>query len=118
MHMNRKNRSIIAALKTRQRNDNLTQLELAAALGIHQGHLSKVLSGKVPLSRKLNVKVERLLEGDAAPTRVIEILESEVVQELRSSSAFRTFMRAAMQLHQQRSNNAGSDGQAKPAGRG
>lgn len=102
MHMRNKDDSIIAALKAHQRNDELTQVELAMALGIHQAHLSKVMAGKVPLSSKLRARAERLLQGQESSNISLEDLEVEVIQALRSSSAFRALIRAAMQLHRQR----------------
>lgn len=97
--MRDKDGSIIAALKARQRKGAVTQVELAAALGIHQGHLSKVMAGKAPLSRKLKAKAERLLQGEEAAPASLRDLEVELIQALRSSSTFRALMRAAMQLH-------------------
>ncbi|WP_367279178.1 helix-turn-helix domain-containing protein [uncultured Roseibium sp.] len=94
-----KNSSVIAALKARQRKDELTQVELASALGIHQAHLSKVLAGKAPLSSKLKAKVERLLQGGSLADASLENLEVELIQALRSSRTFRALIRAAMQLH-------------------
>lgn len=102
MHMKNKAEPIIAALKVRQRTDELTQVALATALGIHQGHLSKVMAGKVPLSSKLRAKAERLLQGGASSNVSLEDLEVEVIQTLRSSRAFRALMRAAMQLHRRK----------------
>lgn len=102
MHMTNKDDSIIAALKARQRKDESTQVELATALGIHQAHLSKVMAGKAPLSSKLRAKVEGLLQGGESSNASLEELEVELIQALRSSSAFRALIRAAMQLHRRR----------------
>jgi plasmid maintenance system antidote protein VapI len=99
MHMTNKDDSIIAALVARQRKDELTQAELATALGIHQAHLSKVIAGKAPLSSKLRAKAERLLQGGESSNASLEDLEIQLIQALRTSSAFRTLMRAALQLH-------------------
>lgn len=102
MHIMSKNDSIIADLKARQQKDELTQLELAAALGIHQGHLSKVMAGKAPLSIKLNARIERLLQNGEPADVSPEEFEVELINALRSSSAFRALIRAAMQLHRRR----------------
>lgn len=102
MHMINKSDSIIAALKARQRRDELTQAGLAAALGIHQAHLSKVMAGKAPLSSKLKAKAEWLLQNEEASSTSQEELEVELIQAFRSSSAFRRLVRAAIQLHRQR----------------
>lgn len=102
MHMQDKDGSIIKALKARLTKDGLKQVELAAALGIHQAHLSKVMARKVPLSNKLRANVERLLKGDEEPKAGTEDLEAELLQILRSSSAFRALIRAAIQLHRRR----------------
>lgn len=102
MHMKSNDDSIIAALNVRQRKDELTQAQLATALGIHQAHLSKVMAGKAPLSSKLRAKAELLLEGNGAPNVSPRELEVELIQAMRSSSAFRDLMRAAMQLHRRR----------------
>ncbi|WP_216665218.1 helix-turn-helix domain-containing protein [Pseudoruegeria sp. HB172150] len=108
--MSNKDGSIIAALKACQRKDKLTQAELATALGIHQAHLSKVMAGKAPLSSKLRARAERLLQSGEASNALIEDLEVELIQALRSSKDFRALIRAAMQLHRTRiSDTAGSD---------
>ena len=97
---------IIASLKAHQRKHESTQVELAAALGVHQAHLSKVLACKVPLSRKLKAKIEGLLQGDKPSNASLEELEVELIHALRSSSAFRALIRAAMQLHRRQSSES------------
>ncbi len=99
MHMTSKNDPIIAALKTRQQKEELTQVELASSLGVHQAHLSKVMAGKAPLSSKLRAKIESLLQGGKPADASLKDLELELIQAVRSSSTFRALMRAAMQLH-------------------
>lgn len=98
LHAMDKDASIIAALFEWQQRQGATQVELAGALGIHQGHLSKVMAGKVPLSRKLGTKAEMLLKG-VAPRPDMGEFETAVLHAVRTSSSFRTLVRAAMQLH-------------------
>jgi transcriptional regulator with XRE-family HTH domain len=102
MHMTDKHDPIIATLKIRQRRDGLTQIALASVLGVHQGHLSKVMSGKAPLSAKLRAKIERLFQDGASNNSSPSDFELELIQTVRSSSAFRSLVRAAMQLHRRR----------------
>lgn len=74
---------IISALEKIRRVERLKQEELARSLGISQGHFSKVLSGKAPLSGKLEAQISTWLQqqghssdGDAKSHRIRELTNS------------------------------------------
>lgn len=45
---------IIKEVENRQRATRMSQAEIARQLGVSQGQLSKVLAGKVPLTKKMS----------------------------------------------------------------
>jgi len=66
-----------------RRARRMSQAEIAKALGITQGHFSKVLTKSVPLSAKLKVRMEVWLSdgdhaaiGDVASRRISELAMS------------------------------------------
>jgi transcriptional regulator with XRE-family HTH domain len=100
--MTDKDFSIIANLGALRDRSAMTQVELAQALGVHQGHLSKILSGKVLLSAKIRMKVEALLQNDASVGGARPDLEAELLQAMRTSESFRELMQAAIKMHNSR----------------
>lgn len=73
-----------------------SQNELALALGVSQGHMSKVLSGKVTFSSRLYLRVKSLL-SDAPPA--VSPLEERALVTLRASARFRALVVAALDMH-------------------
>lgn len=67
------------AIRKVMADNRLRQYALASAWGITQGHLSKVLAGKVPASPHLQEQIRALLRGeserDATVLRVYAIAE-------------------------------------------
>ncbi|WNJ90915.1 helix-turn-helix transcriptional regulator [Bosea sp. 685] len=95
--MRDKDRSVIAALEALGEKEGMSQSGLAKALAISQGHLSKVITGKAPLSPKLRRRILGLVDGtadDLAPP-----LELDVLRLLRTSETFRRLMQAAVEMH-------------------
>lgn len=74
---------VLSAVEAARRTGRVKQAELAGALGITQGHYSKVLAGKVNLSGKLETKMsewltagEHPVSGDAKSKRIRELTVS------------------------------------------
>jgi len=74
---------IISSVENVRRDERMRQDELARLLGISQGHYSKVLAGKVPLSGKLENRISSWLDeqgrenkSDAKSHRIRELTNS------------------------------------------
>lgn len=70
---------MLAGARERIQSGRITQQEFATALGVTQGHLSKVLSGKVPLSNKMKVRIQRCIgETPDLMPRMLELSDKDV----------------------------------------
>lgn len=54
-------RAIGKALENLRRERGLNQDELARRLGVSQPHISRVISGDIPVGNKLRLRIEKLL---------------------------------------------------------
>lgn len=77
----------------------MTQVELADWLDVDQGHLSKVLAGKEPVSKKMHLRMASLLSAWPTPRSGDPVLEAELVAAIRRSGVFREFIRVALKIH-------------------
>jgi transcriptional regulator with XRE-family HTH domain len=95
--MSDKELSALADLEIFRRKEQMSQLDLATALAISQGHLSKVIARKAGLSSKLRRRILALLGGtvDDLDSR----LELDALRLLRTSEPFRRLMQAAVEMH-------------------
>ena len=88
--------SELASLRT---NKGWSQKDLSRALGTTQGHLSKVLGRKVPVSLKMRLRLKALLANPDTDQAGEVRLEGDLVAALRSSSPFRALINAALDMH-------------------
>lgn len=66
MHINASASELIQASEKSRAAAGLTQLQLARALGLTQGHYSKLAAGRAPLGRKAEAALRDWLEQQAA----------------------------------------------------
>lgn len=90
---------IARKIESKRREALMSQAELSNLLKVNQGHLSKVLAGKVPLSKKMNLKMSSLLSAWPAPGSSDPTLEREVLRAIRRSKEFQELVRAALKIH-------------------
>ena len=60
---------VIDDIENRRQELRLSQAEVANSMGVSQGQFSKVVSRKVPLTKKMSLKMNRWLEKGAAIER-------------------------------------------------
>lgn len=97
--MQSKIQDIARRVDLKRRETSMTQTKLAACLNVDQGHLSKVLAGKEPVSTKMRLRMASLLNSWPTPRSGDLALEAELISELRKSPIFREFIRAALKMH-------------------
>jgi transcriptional regulator with XRE-family HTH domain len=96
--MNDNDERLLSGLNSLRTSRGWSQEDVSCALGMTQGHLSKVLGRKVPISPKMRVKLNALLASrDSDETGAVK-LESDLILAVRSSSPFRALMRAALDM--------------------
>ena len=90
--------AFVARLNAEMDSRGINQDALADLLGISQGHLSKILSGKVRPGRRTSARVRELLDArsDAAPTS--DSWLATVDEAARRSRAFKAVVDAALKL--------------------
>lgn len=99
MHMNGKIPEIARKVESKRRETLMSQTELSNLLKVHQGHLSKILAGKVPLSGKMRLRMSSLLSTWPPPASSDPALEQELLRAIRRSREFQEFIRAALKMH-------------------
>ncbi|WP_429924114.1 hypothetical protein ACQY1H_13965 [Agrobacterium vitis] len=97
--MNGKISEIARTIESKRREALMSQAELSNLLKVNQGHLSKVLTGKVPVSRKMNLRMSNLLSAWPPPESSDPALERELIGAIRRSKEFQEFIRAALKIH-------------------
>lgn len=90
---------LVAALSALRKSQGWSQEEVGQAIGVSQGHTSKVLRKIVPLSNRLKLRVAALLAPPALEALEVSGLEEEVVAALRKSGPFRALVAAALAMH-------------------
>lgn len=99
--MQKRNRNV-ADLRKRlgefAEREGLNQAGLAKILSISQPHLSRILSNKVPLSRKIARRAEQLFIFDGKGNMVQSDLEGAVLDAIKDSHAFANLVSAALEL--------------------
>lgn len=97
--MNDNDKTLLSDLDSLRVNKGWSQREVGHVLGISQGHLSKLLDRKVPISLRMRARIRGLLaDGDNVEASEIK-LETDVIAAVRSSSAFRALVLAALEMH-------------------
>lgn len=99
MHMDGKIPEIARKVESRRRETLMSQAELSSLLKVHQGHLSKVLAGKVPISKKMRLRMSNLLSAWPSSASGDPALERELLQAIRRSKEFQEFIRMALKIH-------------------
>src|SRR5262249_11415848 len=88
MHMHGKNIRLLRRVENRRRELGMTQAQLGARLDVEQGHISKILSGKVPISMKMLPKIQAFLHASPTLEQPDRELEDDVIAAVRSSESF------------------------------
>lgn len=99
MHMDGKIAEIARKVESKRRETLMSQAELANVLKVHQGHLSKILAGKVPISEKMGIRMSSLLSAWPHSASSDPTLERELLTAIRRSKEFQEFIRAALRMH-------------------
>ncbi|TWI16921.1 helix-turn-helix domain-containing protein [Mesorhizobium tianshanense] len=86
-------------IESKRRETLMSQAELSNLLKVHQGHLSKILAGKVPISKKMRLRMSKLLSAWPPSASSDSALEQELVRAIRRSTEFQEFIRAALKMH-------------------
>jgi transcriptional regulator with XRE-family HTH domain len=97
--MHGKNNRVLKRVENRRRELGMTQAQLGARLDVEQGHISKVLRGKVPVSAKMLHKIEAFLDVSLTLEQPDRELEDDIIAAVRSSESFLNLMRAALKMH-------------------
>lgn len=97
--MNGKIPEIARKIESKRREALMSQAELSNLLKVNQGHLSKVLAGKVPVSKKLGLRMSSLLSAWPSPDSSDPALERELIRTIRRSKEFQEFIRIALKIH-------------------
>lgn len=95
--------TLIARLNAEMDSRGINQDALAALLGISQGHLSKILSGKTPVGRRTAARARDLLDANSRTTLASGGWLATVGETARGSSAFKAVVDAALKLADARS---------------
>ncbi|WP_090329565.1 helix-turn-helix domain-containing protein [Nitratireductor aquibiodomus] len=90
---------IVRKVESKRRETLMSQAELSSLLKVHQGHLSKVLTGKAPVSTKMRLKMSSLLSAWPPSASSDPALEQELLTAMRRSTEFQEFIRAALKMH-------------------
>jgi transcriptional regulator with XRE-family HTH domain len=77
---------------------DLSQRDVANAIGISQGHLSKILSGRTALKTNTLLKLERFMEWRIGMGTDAASLSHSVVDAMQQSDDFRSLVTAALRL--------------------
>lgn len=93
------NDHLAAALSELRESRGWSQEELGRAIGISQGHASKILRKIKPLSNRLKARASTLLASTTSAPQGPPALEEDVVAALRTSGPFRALVAAALEMH-------------------
>lgn len=99
MHMDGKVPEIARKIESKRLETLMSQAELSSLLKVHQGHLSKILAGKVAISKKMHLRMSSLLSAWPPPESGDPDLERELLRAIRRSKEFQEFIRAALKIH-------------------
>ena len=97
--MNGKISEIAGKIESKRREALMSQAELSDLLKVNQGHLSKVLAGKVAVSKKMSLRMSSLLSAWPPPESSDPALDRELIGAIRRSKEFREFIRTALKIH-------------------
>ncbi|WP_179296527.1 MULTISPECIES: helix-turn-helix transcriptional regulator [unclassified Mesorhizobium] len=97
--MHSKNTKLLKHMENRRHELGLTQAQLGARLHVKQGHISKILRSKVPISAKMLPKIQAFIESPLTPKQSDRELEDDILAAIRSSESFSNLMRAALKMH-------------------
>jgi plasmid maintenance system antidote protein VapI len=74
-----------------------TQAELRPALGVSQGHISKLIHGRAALTPRMRSRVAALLNGSPVPGSP---LEARVIAAMQASPKLRRLFEVALEMHE------------------
>jgi transcriptional regulator with XRE-family HTH domain len=97
--MNGNDEGLLSELASLRTSRGWSQEDVSRALGTSQGHLSKVLGQKAPISSKMRVRLRALLASRETDKTSDAKLEGDLVTALRDSSPFRALICAALEMH-------------------
>jgi transcriptional regulator with XRE-family HTH domain len=89
---------LIARLNAEMDSREMNQNALAQLLGISQGHLSKILSGKIRPGRRTSARMRELLDARSVAGPASGRWLTAIDQAARGSSAFKVIVNAALRL--------------------
>jgi len=95
--------TLIARLNAEMDSRGINQDALAALLGISQGHLSKILSGKTSAGRRTAARARELLDANSHTAPASGGWLATVGETACRSSAFKAVVDAALRLADARS---------------
>jgi len=107
--------TLIARLSAEMDSRGINQDALAALLGISQGHLSKILSGRTPVGRRTAARARELLDVSSRTVLTSRGWLEIVGDAARQSPAFKAVVDAALKLAEARCTKRKERG--KPRGR-
>lgn len=90
---------IARKVESKRRETMMSQVELSNLLKVHQGHLSKILAGKAPVSKKMRLRMASLLSDWPPSASSDPTLEQELLRAIRRSREFQEFIRTALRMH-------------------
>lgn len=90
--------TLVARLNAEMDSRGINQDALADMLGISQGHLSKILSGKTRPGRRTAARARELLDAKALAASASGGWLATVGDAARGSSAFKAIVDAALKL--------------------
>lgn len=91
-------RELLEAVERYRTEHGLSQQAIAGQIGCNQGHLSKVLAGKVRLSRFLRPRLAALAAERPIVPGLNGPMAAEVLDALGKSQDFRDMVQAALKL--------------------
>jgi len=93
--MERNDQELLSQLRDLMDQRGWSQTAISLTLGVTQGHLSKILAGKAPLSKRVKFELSEFL----VRPNDLHALEKLTLTTLRESSTFRDLINAALRLH-------------------
>jgi hypothetical protein len=94
--MKSKDAELLARVRELMDCEGWSQVTLGQKLRVSQGHLSKIIAQKWPLSPKMRIRIRVLIAGAGADQ---SHLEARAISALRGSQIFRDLVIAALKMH-------------------
>jgi transcriptional regulator with XRE-family HTH domain len=97
--MDSNDEQLLSRLVALRNSAGWSQDKIGHVLGASQGHLSKILSQKVPISLRMAAKIRILLTSSRTDKLSDPKLENDLIIAMRDSSPFRSLISAALEMH-------------------